>query len=68
MACVCTFVPVCVIAEGQVTFAVLHILGFDSTRKRMSIIVQHPLSREIILLTKGADFSVLSVLHRKYKS
>ncbi|XP_076467810.1 phospholipid-transporting ATPase VA-like [Babylonia areolata] len=54
-------------AEGEVEFAVLNILQFDATRKRMSIIVQHPLSKEIILLVKGADSAILSVLHKRYK-
>ena len=48
-------------------FAVLNVLQFDATRKRMSIIVQHPLSKEIILFVKGADSAILSVLHKKYK-
>lgn len=54
-------------AEGEVEFAVLNVLQFDATRKRMSIIVQHPLSKEIILFVKGADSAILSVLHKKYK-
>lgn len=49
-------------------FEVLHVLGFDSTRKRMSVIVKHPISKEIILYTKGADSAVLSILHKKYNS
>lgn len=54
-------------AEGDVEFFVLNVLDFDSTRKRMSIIVQHPLSKEIILFVKGADSAILSVLHKRYK-
>lgn len=54
-------------AEGEVEFEVLNVLEFDATRKRMSIIVRHPLSREIILLVKGADSTILSVLHKRYK-
>ncbi|XP_052793308.1 phospholipid-transporting ATPase VB-like isoform X2 [Mya arenaria] len=54
-------------AEGEVEFEVLHVLTFDSTRKRMSIIVRHPLTKEIIIYTKGADSAVLSVLSKKYK-
>lgn len=45
----------------------LHVLAFDSTRKRMSVIVKHPLSGEVILYTKGADSAVLSVLAKKYR-
>ena len=48
-------------------FAVLNVLQFDATRKRMSIIVQHPMSGEIILFVKGADSAILSVLHKRYK-
>ncbi|XP_076446004.1 LOW QUALITY PROTEIN: phospholipid-transporting ATPase VA-like [Babylonia areolata] len=53
--------------EGEVEFEVLNVLEFDSTRKRMSIILQHPLSREITLFVKGADSAILSVLHKKHK-
>ncbi|KAL8581296.1 hypothetical protein ACOMHN_028322 [Nucella lapillus] len=54
-------------AEGEVEFDVLNVVDFDATRKRMSIIVQHPLSGEIILFVKGADSAILSVLHEKHK-
>lgn len=56
-----------VLGEGDAEFDLLHILQFDSTRKRMSVIVKHPTTKEIILLTKGADSQILSVLHKKYK-
>ena len=36
-------------------FEVLHVLPFDSNRKRMSIILRHPVTRERILYCKGAD-------------
>ena len=29
-----------------------HVLPFDSTRKRMSVILKHPMTNEIILYTK----------------
>lgn len=48
-------------------FEILHVLAFDSTRKRMSVIVRHPLTKEIVLYTKGADSAILSVLAKKYK-
>lgn len=54
-------------AEGEVDFEVLHVLAFDSTRKRMSVVVRHPLTKEIVLYTKGADSAILSVLSKKYK-
>ena len=39
-------------------FKVLDVLTFDSIRRRMSIIVRHPHSKEIIMYTKGADSPV----------
>ena len=53
--------------DGEVDFEILHVLSFDSTRKRMSVIVRHPLTKEIVLYTKGADSAILSVLAKKYK-
>ena len=44
--------------EGLVEFEVLHVLPFDSTRKRMSIILRHPVTRERILFCKGADSAI----------
>lgn len=41
--------------EGLMEFEVLHVLPFDSTRKRMSIILRHPVSGDRILFCKGAD-------------
>lgn len=54
-------------AEGVVEYDVLHVLPFDSVRKRMSVIVRCPYSKEIILFTKGADSAILSQLSRCYK-
>ncbi|ESO88481.1 hypothetical protein LOTGIDRAFT_179097 [Lottia gigantea] len=54
-------------AEGEVELEILHILPFDSVRKRMSIILRHPISKEITLYTKGADSAILSILSKKYK-
>ena len=48
--------------EGIVEFQVLHVLPFDSNRKRMSILVKHPISREIILYCKGADSAIMERL------
>ena len=36
----------------------LHVLEFDSTRKRMSVVVRYPSGR-VLLVTKGAESSVL---------
>ncbi|XP_062979348.1 phospholipid-transporting ATPase VB [Elgaria multicarinata webbii] len=49
--------------EGTVlTFDLLFTLGFDSNRKRMSVVVKHPLTSEIIVYTKGADSVVMDLL------
>lgn len=40
-------------------FEILHILPFDSVRKRMSVIVKHPRSKKMFLYCKGKRFSVL---------
>ncbi|XP_035870642.1 probable phospholipid-transporting ATPase VB isoform X2 [Phyllostomus discolor] len=44
------------------TFSVLCTLGFDSVRKRMSVVVKHPLTGEIIVYTKGADSVIMDLL------
>ena len=48
--------------EGIMDFEVLHVLPFDSVRKRMSIILRHPVSKQRILFCKGADSSMISRL------
>ncbi|XP_058283541.1 phospholipid-transporting ATPase VA isoform X3 [Hylobates moloch] len=47
---------------GRLTFELLHTLGFDSIRKRMSVVVRHPLTDEINVYTKGADSVVMDLL------
>ncbi|XP_072269048.1 phospholipid-transporting ATPase VA isoform X2 [Pyxicephalus adspersus] len=47
---------------GRLSFELLHTLGFDSTRKRMSVVVRHPLTDEIVVYTKGADSVVLDLV------
>lgn len=44
------------------TFDLLYTLGFDSVRKRMSVVVRHPITREIIVYTKGADSVIMDLL------
>ncbi|EHB07732.1 Putative phospholipid-transporting ATPase VB [Heterocephalus glaber] len=44
------------------TFDLLFTLGFDSVRKRMSVVVRHPLTQEIIVYTKGADSVIMDLL------
>ncbi|CAG9822413.1 unnamed protein product [Phaedon cochleariae] len=43
----------------KMTYDILNVLPFDSTRKRMSVIVRHPYTKQIILYTKGADSAIL---------
>ncbi|XP_042325758.1 phospholipid-transporting ATPase VD isoform X2 [Sceloporus undulatus] len=47
---------------GTLTFQLLHILPFDSTRKRMSVVVKHPLLNRIVMYTKGADSVMMDLL------
>ncbi|KAF3817944.1 hypothetical protein GH733_014816 [Mirounga leonina] len=47
---------------GRLTFELLHTLGFDSIRKRMSVVIRHPLTDEINVYTKGADSVVMDLL------
>ncbi|PIO53241.1 hypothetical protein TELCIR_25431, partial [Teladorsagia circumcincta] len=45
----------------------LHTLPFDSDRKRMSVIVQECTGKKrVMLLTKGADATVLPILANEY--
>ncbi|CAH2005240.1 unnamed protein product [Acanthoscelides obtectus] len=48
--------------EGRLNYEILNVLPFDSTRKRMSIIVRHPHTKQIILYCKGADSTMLPQL------
>jgi phospholipid-translocating ATPase len=45
-------------------YEVLHVFEFDSVRKRMSIVVRHPHTNQVILYCKGADSAVFSKLRR----
>ncbi|XP_020846231.1 phospholipid-transporting ATPase VD isoform X2 [Phascolarctos cinereus] len=49
-------------ALGPLTFQLLHILPFDSVRKRMSVVVRHPLSNKVVVYTKGADSVIMELL------
>ncbi|XP_054163939.1 phospholipid-transporting ATPase VD-like [Oppia nitens] len=49
-------------SEGTIEFKLLNILPFDSTRKKMSIILKHPKTNEIILFCKGSDSAILESL------
>ncbi|XP_061440428.1 phospholipid-transporting ATPase VD isoform X2 [Rhineura floridana] len=50
---------------GNLTFQLLHILPFDSLRKRMSVVVRHPILNQIVMYTKGADSVIMDLLHRE---
>ncbi|XP_026577882.1 probable phospholipid-transporting ATPase VD [Pseudonaja textilis] len=47
---------------GMLTFQLLHILPFDSTRKRMSVVVRHPMLKQVVVYTKGADATIMNLL------
>lgn len=47
---------------GKLSFELLHTLGFDSTRKRMSVVVRHPLTEQIAVYTKGADSVIMDLI------
>uniref|UniRef100_A0A3Q1FSQ4 Phospholipid-transporting ATPase n=1 Tax=Acanthochromis polyacanthus TaxID=80966 RepID=A0A3Q1FSQ4_9TELE len=46
----------------DLVFKVLDTLAFDSNRKRMSVLVQHPITKEYVLYTKGADYAIMELL------
>ncbi|KAF7668688.1 hypothetical protein LDENG_00294640 [Lucifuga dentata] len=50
----------------QLVFEVLDTLTFDSNRKRMSILVRHPITKEYVLYTKGADHAIMELLGAPY--
>lgn len=47
-------------------FNILNILPFDSVRKRMSVIVKDPRTRQIRLYCKGADIAILDSLSNEF--
>ncbi|XP_061553075.1 probable phospholipid-transporting ATPase VD isoform X2 [Phycodurus eques] len=46
----------------MLTVQLLHILPFDSNRKRMSVVVRHPLTGQVTVYTKGADSVIMDLL------
>uniref|UniRef100_A0A663FHY8 Phospholipid-transporting ATPase n=1 Tax=Aquila chrysaetos chrysaetos TaxID=223781 RepID=A0A663FHY8_AQUCH len=50
------------------TFDILYTLGFDSVRKRMSVVVRHPLTKAIVVYTKGADSVIMDLLEDSSKA
>jgi len=57
-------VSVSIPGEGTTHFQVLHVLPFDSVRKRMSVLVCHPHTGERKLFCKGADSNMIPRLSR----
>lgn len=47
---------------GSLAVQLLHVLSFDSNRKRMSVVVRHPLSGEVVVYTKGADSVIMDLI------
>ncbi|XP_030251816.1 probable phospholipid-transporting ATPase VB [Sparus aurata] len=50
----------------ELVFEVLDTLAFDSVRKRMSILVRHPITKEYVLYSKGADYAIMELLGTPY--
>ncbi|XP_026185455.1 probable phospholipid-transporting ATPase VB [Mastacembelus armatus] len=50
----------------DLVFEVLDTLAFDSNRKRMSVLVRHPITKEYVLYTKGADYAIMELLGTPY--
>lgn len=46
---------------GSLSVQLLHILPFDSNRKRMSVVVRHPLTGRVVVYTKGADSVIMDL-------
>lgn len=47
---------------GMLKFQLLHLLPFDSVRKRMSVVVKHPILNQVVMYTKGADATIMNLL------
>lgn len=50
----------------DLVFKVLDTLTFDSSRKRMSVLVEHPITKEYVLYCKGADYAIMELLGTPY--
>lgn len=46
---------------GSLAVQLLHILPFDSNRKKMSVVVRHPLTGRVVVYTKGADSVIMDL-------
>ncbi|TKS72465.1 putative phospholipid-transporting ATPase VD [Collichthys lucidus] len=50
----------------DLVFEVLDTLTFDSFRKRMSILVRDPITKNYVLYSKGADYAIMELLGTPY--
>lgn len=50
---------------GHLKFQLLHILPFDAVRKRMSVVVRHPILKQVVVYTKGADSVIMELLNKE---
>lgn len=50
----------------DLVFEVLDTLAFDYNRKRMSVLVRHPITKENVLYIKGADYAIMELLGTPY--
>ncbi|KAM9477380.1 phospholipid-transporting ATPase VD isoform 2-T3 [Clarias gariepinus] len=46
---------------GPLNVPLLHLLPFHSVRKRMSVVVRHPLTSQVVVYTKGADNVIMDL-------
>ncbi|XP_054469181.1 probable phospholipid-transporting ATPase VD [Anoplopoma fimbria] len=46
---------------GSLAVQLLHIIPFDSNRKKMSVVVRHPLTGQVVVYTKGADSVIMDL-------
>lgn len=53
--------------QGLITYDVLHVLPFDSSRKRMSVVIRTP-DGDVIMYCKGADSAVIERLSRDHRT
>ncbi|XP_056326707.1 probable phospholipid-transporting ATPase VD [Danio aesculapii] len=54
-------VLVAIPGTGPLSISLLHVLPFHSARKRMSVVVRHPLTGEVVVYTKGADNVIMEL-------
>ncbi|XP_077093526.1 phospholipid-transporting ATPase VD isoform X2 [Siphateles boraxobius] len=54
-------VLVAVPGTGPLSIPLLHVLPFHSARKRMSVVVRHPLTGDVVVYTKGADNVIMEL-------